>query len=114
MNHFERSFVIKKPINEVFYLLSDVDKYQNFIPFCKSSKILELQDDYIIAQLTLDFFGIENSFITKNVIKKNETIIMDLQDGPFKTFHAIWLFKNIANRSTQLDFKMDYELNNPF
>ena len=38
---------------------------------------------------------------------------MDLQDGPFKTFHAIWLFKNIANRSTQLDFKMDYELNNP-
>ena len=113
LNHFERSFVIKKPINEVFYLLSDVDKYQNFIPFCKSSKILELQDDYIIAQLTLDFFGIENSFITKNVIKKNETIIMDLQDGPFKTFHAVWLFKNIANRSTQLDFKMDYELNNP-
>ena len=38
---------------------------------------------------------------------------MDLQDGPFKTFHAIWLFKNITNRSTQLDFKMDYELNNP-
>ena len=38
---------------------------------------------------------------------------MDLQDGPFKTFHAVWLFESIANRSTQLDFKMDYELNNP-
>ena len=68
MNHFERSFVIKKPINEVFYLLSDVDKYQNFIPFCKSSEILELQDDYIIAQLTLDFFGIENQNETFNLI----------------------------------------------
>ena len=38
---------------------------------------------------------------------------MDLQDGPFKAFQAVWLFKNIANRSTKLDFKMDYELNNP-
>ena len=91
----------------------DVNKYQNFIPFCKTSKILQQQDDYIIAQLELDFFGIKSSLTTKNTIKKNESIIMDLQDGPFRTFHAVWLFKIISYQSTQLDFKMDYELNNP-
>ncbi len=113
MNYFKRSFVIEKPINEVFSLLYDVNKYQNFIPFCKTSKILEQQDDYIIAKLKLDFFGIKSSLTTKNTIKKNESIIMDLQDGPFRTFHAVWLFEIISNQSTQLDFKMDYELNNP-
>ena len=113
MNHFERSFVIEKPINEVFSLMYDINKYQNFIPFCKTSKILQQQDDYIIAQLELDFFGIKSSLTTKNTIKKNESIIMDLQDGPFRTFHAAWLFKIISYQSTQLDFKMDYELNNP-
>ena len=113
LNHFERSFVIKKPINEVFYLLSNVNKYQNFIPFCKSSEILKVKDDYVVAKLTLDFFGIKNSFVTKNIIKKNEAIIMDILDGPFKSFHAVWLFDSNVNESTQLDFKMDYELNNP-
>ncbi len=70
MNYFKRSFVIGKPINEVFSLLYDVNKYQNFIPFCKTSKILEQQDDYIIAKLKLDFFGIKSSLTTKNTIKK--------------------------------------------
>ena len=113
MNHFERSFVIEKPLNEVFSLIADVDQYQNFLPFCKTSKILKQQNDYIIAKLTLDFFGIKNSFITKNTIKNNQSITMSFKDGPFKNFYAVWLFEIISNHSTQLDFKMDYELNNP-
>ena len=113
MNHFERSFTIKKPINEVFYLLSDIEQYQNFLPFCKSSEIIEIKKDYIIAKLTLDFFGIKNYFITKNIYKRNESIIMDMQDGPFKSFLAVWKFENITDQSTRLSFKMDYELSNP-
>jgi len=113
LNHFERSFTIKKPIKEVFCLLSDIDQYQNFLPFCKSSEIIEIKKDYIVAKLTLDFFGIKNSFITKNINKKNESIIMDMQDGPFKSFLAVWRFESITDQSTQLGFKMDYELNNP-
>ena len=113
MNHFERSFTIKKPINEVFCLLSDIDQYQNFLPFCKSSEIIEIKNDYIIAKLTLDFFGIKNYFITKNIYKRNESIIMHMQDGPFKSFLAVWKFENITDQSTRLSFKMDYELSNP-
>ena len=113
MNHFERSFTIKKPINEVFYLLSDIEQYQNFLPFCKSSEIIEIKNDYIIAKLTLDFFGIKNYFITKNIYKRNESIIMHMQDGPFKSFLAVWKFENITDQSTRLSFKMDYELSNP-
>ena len=113
MNHFERSFTIKKPIKEVFCLLSDIDQYQNFLPFCKSSEIIEIKNDYIIAKLTLDFFGIKNYFITKNIYKRNESIIMHMQDGPFKSFLAVWKFENITDQSTRLSFKMDYELSNP-
>ena len=113
MNHFERSFTIKKPINEVFYLLSDIEQYQNFLPFCKSSEIIEIKNDYIIAKLTVVFFGIKNSFVTKNIYKRNESIIMEMQDGPFKSFLAVWKFENITDQSTRLSFKMDYELSNP-
>jgi len=113
LNHFERSFTIKKPINEVFYLLSDIEQYQNFLPFCKSSEIIEIKNDYILAKLTLVFFGIKNSFITKNIYKRNESIIMHMQDGPFKSFLAVWKFENITDQSTRLSFKMDYELSNP-
>ena len=113
MNHFERSFVIEKPINEVFSLISDIDKYHIFLPFCQSSTIISHHQHYMIAQLTFDFYGFKNSLTTKNTVKQNKSINMSFQNGPFKSFDAVWLFEEISSQSTQLDFKMDYKLNNP-
>ena len=112
MNHFERSFVIEKPINEVFSLISDVDKYHIFLPFCESSKIISHHQHHMIAQLTFDFYGFKNSLTTKNTLKQNQSINMSFQNGPFKSFDAVWIFEVISSQSSQLDFKMDYKLNN--
>ena len=94
-------------------MISDVDKYHIFLPFCESSKIISHHQDYMIAQLAFDFYGFKNSLTTKNIVKQNRYINMSFQNGPFKSFDAIWLFEVISSQSTQLDFKMDYKLNNP-
>jgi ribosome-associated toxin RatA of RatAB toxin-antitoxin module len=66
----------------------------------------------MIAQLTFDFYGFKNSLTTKNTLKQNQSINMSFQNGPFKSFDAVWIFEVISSQSSQLDFKMDYKLNN--
>ena len=112
MGTFKRSFLIRKPVDQVFKTLSDVEEYKTFIPYCIDSKIIEEQSDYSLVTLNLEFFGIQTSFTTKNVIKKNESIEMDLIEGPFEKFKSSWRLQEVDQQTTNLSFVMNYQMRN--
>tara|TARA_Y100001960_G_scaffold105215_1_gene113264 strand:+ start:44 stop:463 length:420 start_codon:yes stop_codon:yes gene_type:complete len=109
---FKRSFLIRKPVDQVFKTLSDVEEYKTFIPYCIDSKIIEEQSDYSLVTLNIEFFGIQTSFTTKNVIKKNESIEMDLIEGPFEKFKSSWRLQEVDQQTTNLSFVMNYQMRN--
>tara|TARA_Y100000590_G_scaffold219497_1_gene248584 strand:+ start:56 stop:475 length:420 start_codon:yes stop_codon:yes gene_type:complete len=109
---FKRSFLIRKPVDQVFKTLSDVEEYKTFIPYCIDSKIIEEQSDYSLVTLNLEFFGIQTSFTTKNVVKKNESIEMDLIEGPFEKFKSSWRLQKVDQQTTNLSFEMSYQMRN--
>ena len=45
--------------------------------------------------------------------QKNEFINMEFAKGPFRSFHAKWLFDSISENKTDLTFKMSYSISNP-
>ena len=112
MGTFKRSFLIRKPVDQVFKTLSDVKEYKTFIPYCIDSKIIEEQSDYSLVTLNIEFFGIQTSFTTKNVIKKNESIEMDLIEGPFEKFKSSWKLQEVDQQTTNLRFEMSYQMRN--
>ena len=112
MNQFKRLFVIKKPVQEVFKVLSDVEQYHTFIPYCIESKITEEQNDYSLVTLNIEFFGIQTSFTTKNVVKNNKSIEMDLIEGPFEKFKSSWRLEEVDHQTTSLSFEMNYQMRN--
>ena len=112
MGTFKRSFLIRKPVDQVFKTLSDVEEYKTFIPYCIDSKIIEEQSDYSLVTLNIEFFGIQKSFTTKNVIKKNESIEMDLIEGPFEKFKSSWRLQEVDQQTTNLSFVMNYQMRN--
>ena len=87
-------------------------EYKTFIPYCIDSKIIEEQSDYSLVTLNIEFFGIQTSFTTKNVIKKNESIEMDLIDGPFEKFKSSWRLQVVDQQTTNLSFVMNYQMRN--
>ena len=112
MNRFKRLFVIKKPVQEVFKVLSDVEQYHTFIPYCIESKIIEEQNEYLLVTLNIEFFGIQTSFTTKNVVKNNKSIEMDLIEGPFEKFKSSWRLEEVDHQTTSLSFEMNYQMRN--
>lgn len=112
MNQFKRLFVIKKPVQEVFKVLSDVEQYHTFIPYCIESKIIEEQNEYLLVTLNIEFFGIQTSFTTKNVVKNNKSIEIDLIEGPFEKFESNWRLEEVDQQTTSLSFEMSYQMRN--
>ena len=110
---YSRTFSVSKPIDEVFNVLNDVEDYQSFIPFCSESKIIEQTQTVIKASLVLSFLNTSSEFISENRFKKNEFIKMEFVKGPFRSFHAKWLFDSISENKTDLTFKMSYSISNP-
>jgi len=112
LNQFKRLFVIKKPVQEVFKVLSDVEQYHTFIPYCIESKIIEEQNEYLLVTLNIEFFGIQTSFTTKNVVKNNKSIEIDLIEGPFEKFESNWRLEEVDQQTTSLSFEMSYQMRN--
>jgi len=112
LNHFKSSFVIHKPVNQVFKILSDVEDYKTFIPYCVESKIIQEHRNYSLVSLNLEFIGIQTSLTTKNVVENNKSIEMDLIDGPFEEFKSSWKIQEIDEHTTNLNFEMSYKIKN--
>jgi len=96
----------------------DIEKYQEFIPFCIDSKVYETNDDEheikIIADLTIGkrpFIDTYKSDVRYD--KKNDSIHVTNIDGPLKYLENNWKFVEKDNL-TEVKFDVDFEIRNKF
>ncbi len=101
---------------QMFDLVSDIDRYNEFLPWCNDSKIIkrEIVNDVeiIIADLEIgyDQFVYTYRSEVKLYLDKSKINVKNL-DGPFKHLDNSWKFTDINNVSCEIDFYIDFELN---
>tara|TARA_Y100000816_G_C26069224_1_gene562228 strand:- start:45 stop:488 length:444 start_codon:yes stop_codon:yes gene_type:complete len=101
---------------QMFDLVSDIDRYNEFLPWCTDSKIIkrEIVNDVeiIIADLEIgyDQFVYTYRSEVKLYLDKSKINVKNL-DGPFKHLDNSWKFTDINNVSCEIDFYIDFELN---
>ena len=97
-------------------MVLDIEKYPEFVPWCISGNIHEKEESEDLITIKGDLkVGKKflNETYTSLVIlhkKKNKIIVTNI-DGPLEYLKNEWVFKEI-NNSTQLEFKIDFELKN--
>jgi len=112
--------VVKKfnfPKNDLIKLVLDIDNYNEFLPWCKSSKILKIDEDstkkIIHADLEIGYKLITDTYTSEVVFdKKKSEIIVKSLSGPIKKLSNIWSFKDINESSCEVNFFIEIELNN--
>ena len=112
--------VVKKfnfPKNDLIELVLDIDNYNEFLPWCKSSKILKIDEDsvkkIIHADLEIGYKLIADTYTSEVFFdKKKSEIIVKSLSGPIKKLSNIWSFKDIDEFSCEVDFFIEIELNN--
>jgi len=112
MPTLERSALVTHTAVEMFELVNDVDAYPEFLPWCGGSEKLEQGDDYYVARVDIKKGPISQQFTTRNVLAANESILMSLVDGPFKSLQGRWDFKDIDDLGCRVNFSIDFTFSN--
>ena len=92
MSHIKRNALVHYSPAEMYALVNDITAYPEFLPWCKSSKVISQSDTEMMASVEIAKGALNRTFTTKNTLQKNSRIEIALVDGPFKTLHGAWTF----------------------
>ena len=97
--------------SEMYALVNDVARYQEFVPWCSGSEIIREEVDLLEARLTFSKGGLERSFTTVNRLQTDKMIEIRLVDGPFEYLEGFWRFEARSSGSLII-LDLNFEFNN--
>ena len=103
--------------SQLIEMVLDIEKYPEFVPWCIEGRIYEKNDSEDLITFNGDLKvgkSLLNETFFSQVLyyKEKDKIIVSNLSGPLKYLKNEWTFKEI-NNATQLEFFIDFELNNP-
>ncbi len=91
-------------------IIMDIEKYPEFLPWCKKARIIEKNDDFLTAELFVEFKGFTESYVSKVITSsENNSYCIEVVaiSGPFKLLKNIWTIKQLDN-GAKVDFSIDF------
>ncbi len=93
MKHVKRSVLLWYAPSEMYSLVTAVEHYPQFLPWCESAQVLEQHADGVTARLTLALMGVRQHFTTRNTHLPDAAVQLKLVDGPFSLLEGRWDFQ---------------------
>ncbi len=107
--HAEQRLLLHTP-QQLFDLVADVDRYQEFLPWCVASRVNRREGEVIHADLVIGYKMFREKFTSKVTLQRPDRIDVQYSDGPFKYLHNHWIFvPQDGGRATLIDFYVDFE-----
>lgn len=112
MPQISRSALVPYSAAQMYQLVNDVNSYPDFLPGCVGSRVLEASSSQMTAAVDVAKAGISKTFTTQNILTDNQSILMNLVDGPFKKLKGIWQFTPLSHDACKIEFHLDFEFTN--
>lgn len=115
MKHVKKTVLIWYSPREMYELVTGVEQYPRFLPWCERSDVLERHDSGMTARLGLHYMGVRHAFTTRNEHVPGESVVVSLVDGPFSRLDGIWQFLPLGRPGSEAQAcKIDFELRYAF
>ena len=105
--HHETRF-LPQTAEQLFDLVSDVDDYPNFLPWCVALRVTSRNDNEIRADMVVGFKMLREKFTSRVTLTPKERIDVEYLDGPFRYLENRWLFID-KDGGCEIDFFIDFE-----
>jgi ribosome-associated toxin RatA of RatAB toxin-antitoxin module len=106
----KRSARVPYTTEQMFDLVNDVQRYPEFLHWCRSARVDLVQGDTVEATLDIGVLGFHQSFRTRNTLKRPERIGIDLVSGPFRRLRGEWRFAAAAGGGTEISLALQFEV----
>ena len=113
MKHVKKSVLLWYTPREMYDLVTGVEAYPDFLPWCERAEVLERTSDGMTARLHLAYAGVRHAFTTRNRHQDATSVLVDLVDGPFSLLQGSWQFLPIGRpgldaEACRIEFEMRY------
>jgi ribosome-associated toxin RatA of RatAB toxin-antitoxin module len=92
MKHVNKSVLLWYSPGEMYQLVTAIEDYPRFLPWCDHAEVIERRDDGVTARIGLAYAGVKHAFTTRNEHVPGETVVVKLVDGPFSLLDGTWDF----------------------
>jgi coenzyme Q-binding protein COQ10 len=96
---------------QLFDLVSDVGRYQEFLPWVAATRIRSSSETEMTADLVVGFRALKETFTSRARMIRPREIEIDYIEGPLKYLHNSWKFVPVPG-GTEVDFCVDFAFRN--
>ena len=115
MKHVNKSVLLWYSQEEMYRLVTGIEDYPRFLPWCDHAEIVERHEDGVTARIGLAYAGVRQTFTTRNEHVPGESEIVRLVDGPFSLLDGTWAFRPLGRADgPALACKIEFDLRYAF
>lgn len=112
LKHIEQKKLPYTP-EQMFDLVADVGRYQEFAPWCIASRINKRESDSVFyADLVVGYKMFRERFSSKVVLHRPDEIYIEYLKGPLKNLRNRWVFSREPDGGCLIDFTVEFEFSN--
>jgi len=99
---------------QLYDLVAAVDRYPEFLPWCKASRILSQSDIRMVADLIIGYKIFHEKFRSDVTLQRPHEIIVNYVSGPMAKLKNHWRFDAAPGGACALTFHVDFDFKSPF
>jgi ribosome-associated toxin RatA of RatAB toxin-antitoxin module len=118
MKHVKKSVLLWYSPREMYALVTAVEDYPAFLPWCERAEVPQRHDDGVTARLYLSYLGVRQTFTTRNSHTPDSRVVLQLVDGPFSELDGTWQFVPLpaadgaTAKACRIEFELRYNFDN--
>ena len=111
MKEISRSALLPFSVEQMFDVVNDVASYQDYLPSCSGSEVIESAPELMVARLTLTKAGVSQQFTTRNKLVRPKRIDLQLVEGPFTSLNGYWIFSPLGSDGCKTEMNLTFDFN---
>lgn len=115
MKTVKKSVLIWYTPQEMYLLVTGVNRYPEFLPWCDQARVVSEDDAGMTAEIGIAFSGIRQIFTTRNLHVTDRQVRIELVNGPFSHLDGEWDFLPLgdgAQRACKVELTLRYKFAN--
>ena len=109
MKSIHKSVLLWHSAHEMFALVTDVQDYPQFLPWCNRTELKFRDAHKTAATLHINYLSVKSHFTTENLKEMPFLMNITLVDGPFRRLEGVWRFRPLAENACKIEFQLAYE-----
>lgn len=104
--------VLPYSAEQMFDLVADVGRYQEFLPWVVATRVKSDSDTEMVADLLVGFKQLREKFTSRVSKHRPDRIEVHYLDGPMKDLDNRWLFRRLPDGGCEVEFFVDFTFRN--